>query len=186
MAQLVGLDCQLCGKRIGSELNARFCTSCRAAIHNDCVASEVSITQGHCKTCGVDLKKARISGNREKENRHPPEPKKGPYPVSTNCPICGSTEYKVRRPERLIAFRWDRLCRSCDTRYTPPTPVWAAVMFIFIGLLFIGIFGLEILIPLAAGRMISPPGMVCSGFLAILGILSIVHGYRSLSDPGKA
>ena len=55
------------------------------------------------------------------------------YPISATCPQCGGTEYTCRKPERLVAFVSDRVCRACNTRYTPPTPVWAAVLFIVIG-----------------------------------------------------
>ena len=45
------------------------------------------------------------------------------YPISATCPQCGGTEYTCRKPERLVAFVSDRVCRACNTRYTPPTPV---------------------------------------------------------------
>jgi hypothetical protein len=33
----------------------------------------------------------------------------------------------------MIAFTWDRVCRACSTRYTPPTPVWGRAVFAVIG-----------------------------------------------------
>jgi hypothetical protein len=55
------------------------------------------------------------------------------YPVSRVCPACGSGEYKTVQPQTMVAFTWDRVCRLCSTRYTPPTPMWARVVFGVIG-----------------------------------------------------
>ena len=55
------------------------------------------------------------------------------YPVSRECPKCHGIEFKRARPEGRVAFTDDRVCNSCGTRYTPPTPLWAAVLFIVIG-----------------------------------------------------
>jgi hypothetical protein len=57
-----------------------------------------------------------------------------PYPVSRTCPKCGSKEYKSVQPKTMVAFTWDRVCLGCSTRYTPPTPVWARVIFGTFGL----------------------------------------------------
>jgi RsiW-degrading membrane proteinase PrsW (M82 family) len=29
---------------------------------------------------------------------------------------------------------YDRVCRDCETRYTPPTPIWMAVVGLFVGM----------------------------------------------------
>src|SRR5438552_6244910 len=55
------------------------------------------------------------------------------HPVSPVCPACGSQEYKSVAPQSMVAFTWDRVCLGCSTRYTPPTPVWARVIFGVIG-----------------------------------------------------
>lgn len=31
---------------------------------------------------------------------------------------------------------YDRVCRDCETRYTPPTPIWMAVVGLFLGMMF--------------------------------------------------
>jgi hypothetical protein len=55
------------------------------------------------------------------------------YPVAKTCPSCGSAAFKRVRVEKGIAFSDDRKCQECGTRYTPPTPAWAAVLFIASG-----------------------------------------------------
>jgi hypothetical protein len=57
------------------------------------------------------------------------------FPISRKCPKCQGVDFKRVKPERPIAFTDDRECKSCGTRYTPPTPLWAAVVFIAIGVL---------------------------------------------------
>jgi predicted RNA-binding Zn-ribbon protein involved in translation (DUF1610 family) len=55
-------------------------------------------------------------------------------PVTRNCPKCGSASFtRVRVAPERIAFTNDRKCKECGTRYTPPTPAWAAVVFIVLG-----------------------------------------------------
>ena len=54
------------------------------------------------------------------------------YPVASNCPHCGSKDFKRLKTEGLVAFTDDRKCAACGTRYTPPTPAWAAVAFILL------------------------------------------------------
>lgn len=55
------------------------------------------------------------------------------FPISRKCPKCQGIDFKRVKPETRIAFTDDRVCKSCGTRYTPPTPLWAAVLFIVIG-----------------------------------------------------
>jgi hypothetical protein len=57
------------------------------------------------------------------------------YPVSGKCPNCDELDFKRVRPEGVIAFTDDRVCKGCRTRYTPPTHLWAAVLFIAVGVL---------------------------------------------------
>jgi hypothetical protein len=106
----------------------------------------------------------------------------GPYPVSRCCPDCGGGEFRTARPERWVAFTHDRVCKSCGTRYTPPTPWWAGVVFLLLGvpLAGFGLFG--VVAGLARGN---PLPLACEGLLGLLGILAIVHGIRSLVSPGR-
>jgi hypothetical protein len=109
----------------------------------------------------------------------------GPYPVSKVCPQCGHTEFRQTRPESWVAFGWDRICKSCNTRYTPPTPVWAGVVFILAGLPLAGM-GLLTLIGITLSGPVGLPNLLCWGPLGLAGLLSIIHGIRSLANPGKA
>jgi hypothetical protein len=56
------------------------------------------------------------------------------YPISSNCPLCGSTSCRQVKAETVMAFANDRVCRDCARRYTPPTPAWARVLFLVVGL----------------------------------------------------
>jgi hypothetical protein len=66
--------------------------------------------------------------------------------ISRKCPKCQGIDFKRVKPERPIAFTDDRECKSCGTRYTPPTPLWASVVFIGIGvlILLVDIFGVGV------------------------------------------
>lgn len=44
-------------------------------------------------------------------------------------------------PENYVAFASDRICKKCGTRYTPPTPRWAGVLFLICGLFLIAVAG---------------------------------------------
>jgi hypothetical protein len=55
------------------------------------------------------------------------------FPICRKCPNCHGSDFKRLKPKRPIAFTDDRECKSCGTRYTPPTPLWAAVLFLVIG-----------------------------------------------------
>jgi hypothetical protein len=120
--------------------------------------------------------------------RLPPEDLDRPrpvYPISRVCPRCGHAEYQTRRPEKLLAFASDRVCTACQTRYTPPTPTWAAVVFILAGLPLAG-FGLfSVGMRLLSGEVWALPAIGCEGFLAVLGLLAVMQGVRALLRPGK-
>jgi hypothetical protein len=105
------------------------------------------------------------------------------YPISATCPQCGGTEYARRRPNRLVAFVSDRVCRACNTRYTPPTPVWAAVLFLLAGLTlpFLGLVLTSLLVD-----PFSIAGLICEGLIAALGVAAFVGGIRELINSGRA
>jgi hypothetical protein len=105
------------------------------------------------------------------------------YPISATCPQCGGTEYTRRKPRRLVAFVSDRVCRACNTRYTPPTPVWAGIVFLLAGLTlpFLGF--------VLTGLLVHPfslAGLVCEGVFAALGVATFVGGIRELVNSGGA
>jgi hypothetical protein len=77
------------------------------------------------------------------------------YPVSRVCPACRSGEYTTVQPQAMVAYTYDRVCRVCSTRYTPPTPMWARVLFGVsgVGFLSIGLVALaELLYRLLTGE----------------------------------
>lgn len=107
------------------------------------------------------------------------------YRVSKVCPNCGGTTYKTRQPERTVAFMKDRICRECGTRYAPPTPMWAAIVFIVAGGILgaVGLVGLlGVLFGHAGGALAS---LVCGGVAVFAGCAAIYHGIRCLANPGK-
>jgi hypothetical protein len=110
------------------------------------------------------------------------------YPVSEMCPICGGAEHRKVQAKGWVAFTDDRVCLSCQTRYTPPTPAWAGIVFLGIGgaLFLAGLTGLILTSVALLGRGHTDPiGMALGGGLAVLGLLVVRHGFRSLLKPGK-
>jgi hypothetical protein len=113
---------------------------------------------------------------------------KSKYPISEHCPQCGSSDYTRRKPETRVAFSDDRVCKGCQTRYTPPTPAWAGIVFIIVGMVFVAIVAVLLL-----EHILLPSGSILSGFVdgcgggwaGLIGIVSIVHGVRSLTGRKK-
>jgi hypothetical protein len=106
--------------------------------------------------------------------------------ISKFCPKCASEQYTEHRPDRLVAFAKDRVCASCQTRYSPPTPVWAAVVFILIGLPLATFGAFSIFVRLTSGNLLGIPALLIEGFLGLVGAAAIVHGIRVLINPGKS
>lgn len=185
MAQLAGSHCVLCQGRIGSELDGRFCEGCGNPVHLTYEAKPDSLAGGVCADCGTNLAEAGLLWTRETGERRPVPRGTGPYPISSVCPRCTNTTYRVVKAQSFIAFRWDRVCKACHTRYTLPTPLWAGVLFLVVGfsLAGLGVFSLAVV-------AVDGGCPVCEGFFGFLGVLfgvlSIVHGIRSLMSPGRA
>ncbi len=188
MRQLVGLTCTICQRSVDSVVEGRFCDGCNGAVHKECIKPPADQkADGMCPVCGADQRQVAAALQREQQERQGRlRPKlKASYPVSNVCPKCGHTEYKQRRPEKLIAFTWDRVCSACETRYTPPTPRWAAVVFILAGLPLAGIGLFSIIVRLLSGNLLGIPAMVVEGSVGLLGILAIIQGVRALLNPEK-
>lgn len=120
------------------------------------------------------------------------------YPVSAVCPGCGGTAYHPVSPGRLVAYQRDRVCRSCQTRYTPPTPVAAAVAFVVGGLvaaglalssfLDVGAFVLSRGVDMQLRPTESTINVVLLVMWAVAGVagaLAIIYGLRALIWRGK-
>jgi hypothetical protein len=105
------------------------------------------------------------------------------YPISTACPQCGGTQYARRKPGRRVAFVSDRLCRACNTRYTPPTPAWAAALFLLAGLTlpFLGFVLTSLLV-----HPFSITGLICEGVVAALGVVAFIGGIREPANSERA
>jgi hypothetical protein len=199
MRQLVGTKCVICLKSIDSILEGAFCDTCGSPRHHACLERrEQGGADAHsCSQCGGDMTNPdTVAWRREQEKtQHEQERGRkeeqrvaaaaaGGYPVSETCPNCGHREYKQRKPEQLVAFRWDRVCKACGTRYTPPTPLWAALVFILAGLGLAGFAFISLLLHVASGSALALPAMSCEALLGVMGVLAIVYGIRSLANMG--
>ena len=71
----------------------------------------------------------------------PAPPATGKPPISKVCPHCGGQTYTRIAPSSSVAFAKDRVCKQCGMRYSPPTPLWAAIIFIVIGAFLTLFFG---------------------------------------------
>ena len=103
------------------------------------------------------------------------------YPIAKVCPQCGGTNYDTKAPGGFMpAFTMDRICKACGTRYTPPTPAWAGIVFIVIGLLLAGFSGIALLPTLAGREGTHIPA--CEIVLGIMGVACVVYGITSFSQ----
>jgi hypothetical protein len=115
------------------------------------------------------------------------------YPIARSCPACGSAAFKRVRPEKgRIAFTDDRKCQTCGTRYTPPTPTWAAVLFIACGGFLLLVWGLFLVLAVVnLARGVPPWSSVLfiglgTPLLVPPGILCVRYGLRCLkSQPAE-
>jgi hypothetical protein len=82
------------------------------------------------------------------------------HAVGFVCPQCGSTDYKSVKPATMVAFANDRVCKSCSTRYTPPTPLWARLIFGGFGLAAVGVGGALLVHMITTGKMGSGLGPI--------------------------
>jgi hypothetical protein len=97
------------------------------------------------------------------------------YPISFECPRGCGTEYEKCGSEEWVAFVSDRICKRCGTRYTPPTPVWAAVVFIVVGLILVACC----LFAVGGGNGLGD--LLSVGLIGFIGIMAIRHGIRALT-----
>jgi hypothetical protein len=186
--QLPGSTCALCHQMVESVLEARFCTGCNAAVHIACIHLPIKEDEGRCADCGAALENVREADRFEPNKFKRPGPSPDARPVSKVCPQCGHADYKTRRPKSILTFRYDRICTSCGTRYTQPMRIWAAFMFIFVGVILaataLATVVFNMLEPLSAAIRII--WLFCSTMLGVLGAVGIIDGTRGLRAPRKA
>jgi hypothetical protein len=106
--------------------------------------------------------------------------------MSKVCPSCGGTAYTTVYPERMIAFQKDRICEACGTRYSLPTPRWAGVVFVLLGLLSLNIVFAIVMAQFEGNGWLAFRkmwGVVVP--LVVIGLFMIVHGIRVWIRPGK-
>jgi hypothetical protein len=183
MEQLVGCTCVVCGQRISSILEGRFCSACGNALHHDCGKPvDAPADPGRCPDCGGQRSNPAAQRVQFERAQQAGAMRSGRYPVGKVCPACGHARFERVDPQRWITFALDRICLACGTRYTPPTPAWAAGVMILAGLVLVAgalvgaYFGL---------RAVDPVALVLVGLLGVLGALALRHGIESLIRPGK-
>jgi len=137
-----------------------------------------------CPECGVDLNKAAKRARRAAEERDDRRSGSSRHPISKVCPGCGHDTYEKRRSKAWVAFTDDRICKKCGTRYTPPTPLWAALVFIIGGFL-VAVAGLGMLVLQLRSLNFGPIELGIAAVLIGMGGLSVFHGFRSLAEPGR-
>src|SRR5687767_2506614 len=103
--------------------------------------------------------------------------------ISRLCPNCGEAEHRTIKPDRWVAFVADRICAKCHTRYVPPTPMWAAVVFIVLGLLVTAGAGLDAVLHLKDAEM---PLVLWKLLFLWVGLAVLVFGIRSLGHRRAA
>jgi DNA-binding transcriptional regulator GbsR (MarR family) len=122
-------------------------------------------------------------------------------PVSKKCPRCGSSEYTRITAWTFVTFANDRKCRRCETAYTPPTPIWAGVVFLVLGLFVLpfmcmglggliarggGLVGLLLGSPLALGAIWKGFATLASGLSGGMRPVDVGLKLRSSSKNGKS
>jgi len=186
MPQLVGETCAICHERITAAYNARFCKECGNAVHDGCLtAKAVAASDGRCSVCGGD-RGSPLAVQRRAEERRAAKNEKRQYPVSKVCPQCGQQRYTTAKPGTWVAFRLDRICTDCESRYTPPTPQWASVLFIVAGVTLLvcaPLFGLTVISAAGGGFLAF---VLLSGPLALGGLVAVNHGVRTLNEQAAA
>jgi hypothetical protein len=107
-------------------------------------------------------------------------------PLALNCPSCGHGGYRKVKAKRTVAFVADRVCLACDRRYAPPTPKWAAVVFLVAGLI-LAILGTgAFLLRLGNWQPSDTVGGCFEVLLAVMGALAVTFGIRQLMNTESA
>jgi hypothetical protein len=73
---------------------------------------------------------------------------------------------------------------GCNTIYTPPTPIWAALLFILIGVVMLLAGSFFVIAGILRGVK-DPIGSVFFGGVVAVGVLAVIHGVRVLLSPGN-
>ena len=102
-----------------------------------------------------------------------------PYATARACPECGSREFRLATDQdKVYVIQRDRVCRKCNTRYKPPTPLVAVVTLGVLGCSFMALS-----IHLYFERSTDPnaanplPGSIV---IAVFGMILTGVGFRKL------
>jgi predicted RNA-binding Zn-ribbon protein involved in translation (DUF1610 family) len=190
LPQLIGLECVTCQKSISSLTDGGFCPDCGNPVHRKCIGSVHHAAEDRCPLCGGDFDSAvaqEVQRERDAQdqsaatpavNSSLSDPAPTAFPVSETCPKCAGAQFTRVPPQSMVAFAKDRVCTQCGTRYTPPTPLWAALVFILLGVFFLGGSIGNVLV-------MDNPRIFGTIFGAVIGVSALVLGIRSFIKPGK-
>jgi hypothetical protein len=111
-----------------------------------------------------------------------------PVAPTRDCPKCGCPVFKKVKPRTVVAFGSDRKCVMCETRYVPPTPIWAGVVFAGLALLF-GVVSL-VAVPLALvalfqGAVTVRPGVFIAVLLPVITLGCVLQARNSFSKSRR-
>jgi hypothetical protein len=109
-----------------------------------------------------------------------------PYPIARCCPRCGDDNFKKFNPKQFVIVN-DRICNTCGSRYTPPTPRWEGILMLIIGAVFFLIGAGIVIIAVMHNAMSGNPSgkggdVICSAVFMGIGACAFVAGIRSFSN----
>lgn len=162
--------CPHCGVDLPTVRDA-FCPECREDL--DCAPEYSPVEQELVSVPAPKVPAPEVLSKNLAEDR------RVILPICSRCPNCGRNEYLPIRPARIIAFRSDRECETCGTDYSPPTPLWAAIIFILLGIIFTAGCGISLFLAIADGSILALPS---NALFFALGVLCIRHGIQSLRE----
>jgi hypothetical protein len=104
-------------------------------------------------------------------------------PIARVCPQCGSSQCSKVKPAAFVSYTLDRICTVCQTRYAPPTPLWASVAFLSIGALLV-LVGIPWALINAVAQ--NPTGTLFGCGILVMGLLACGQGIRSFMQKPVA
>ena len=104
-------------------------------------------------------------------------------PIAHVCPNCGSSACAKVKPTAFLSYNLDRICTACQTRYAPPTPGWASVTFLVVGVALILVGGFWFLRNLGAEHN---AGTMFGGGIVVMGVLACRQGIRGFKEKPVA
>ena len=131
----------------------------------------------HCRTAVVPTKERNCPHCRGGfDGALPPKPRVADGAIAKKCPNCGGESASKVKPDRWVSFAYDRACIECGTRYVLPTPVWAALLFMLLAMIFLLWGGVTLL----AGPVRGAVPMVLGVLWLLIGLVCAKHGIAAL------